>query len=70
MKLRSFAGVDALSITSSPWPGGWKTITWPRSGSENRYQNRDTSTRSPISSVFSIDSDGMRYGFTTNHCTR
>jgi hypothetical protein len=37
-----------------------------RSGSEKRHEMRSTSTRSPMSSVFSIDSEGMRYGLTRN----
>ena len=45
-------------------------MIWPRCGSLNRYQKRATSTRSPTIRVFSIDSDGIRYGLTTNHCTR
>ena len=37
-----------------------------RAGSENRHEMRSTSTRSPIRSVFSMDSEGMRYGLTRN----
>ena len=40
--------------------GGWKTVTWPMSGALKRDPIRFTSTRWPISSVGTIDSDGMR----------
>ena len=46
--------------------GGWKTTMSCRDGSEKRHEMRSTSTRSPISRVSSMDSEGMRYGLTRN----
>src|SRR5688572_16650959 len=46
--------------------GGWKTTMSPTLGSPKREPMRLTSTRWPISSVGTIDSDGIRYGFTRN----
>ena len=53
-------------MSTGPSNGGWKTTMSCRAGSENRHEMRSTSTRSPISSVFSMDSEGMRYGLTRN----
>ena len=55
--------------TSLPWPFGWKTNISPRSGSRNRSRNRAVITRSRPASVGTIDSDGIRYGFTIRSCT-
>src|SRR3954453_377605 len=52
-----------LSSCSAP-PGGWKTTTSPTSGSEKRAPMRLTSTRWPICSVGTIDSEGILYGLT------
>src|SRR3954466_1180262 len=52
-----------MSSCSAP-SGGWKTTTSPTSGSEKRAPMRLTSTRWPISSVGTIDSLGILYGFT------
>src|SRR5215207_11221576 len=58
-------GAPHMSSISAP-VGGWKTTTSPTSGSEKRAPMRLTSTRWPISSVGTIDSDGIRYGLTRN----
>src|SRR3954452_16259615 len=50
-----------MSSCSAP-SGGWKTTTSPTSGSEKRAPMRLTSTRWPIWSVGTIDSDGILYG--------
>ena len=50
-----------MSSSSAP-VGGWKTTTSPTSGSEKRAPMRLTSTRWPICSVGTIDSDGILYG--------
>ena len=54
-----------MSSISAP-VGGWKTTTSPTSGSEKRAPMRLTSTRWPISSVGTIDSDGILYGLIRN----
>src|SRR5215217_1605592 len=77
MKLTSALLADSFRHTwpSGGWPpphwlpcsapvGGWKTTTSPTSGSPKRAPIRLTSTRWPISSVGTIDSDGIRYGLT------
>src|SRR5829696_3489697 len=46
--------------------GGWNTTMSPTWGSLKRAPIRLTSTRWPISSVGTIDSDGIRYGLTRN----
>src|SRR5665647_2625726 len=51
-------------ISTGPSNGGWNTTMSPRSGCEKRQETRSTSTRSPISSVSSMDAEGMRYGLT------
>ena len=53
-------------MSTGPANGGWKTTMSCRDGSENRHEMRSTSTRSPMRSVFSMDSEGMRYGLTRN----
>src|SRR3954447_12349263 len=50
-----------MSSSSAP-VGGWKTTTSATSGSEKRAPMRLTSTRWPIWSVGTIDSDGILYG--------
>src|SRR5215217_42429 len=51
-------------LSCSAPAGGWKTTTSPTSGSPKRAPIRLTRTRWPISSVGTIDSDGIRYGLT------
>src|SRR3954454_9817051 len=58
-------GGSSPHMSSCPAPaGGWKTTTSPTSGSENRAPMRLTSTRWPIWSVGTIDSEGILYGLT------
>src|SRR5215203_3387248 len=61
----SGGGAPHMSSCSAP-VGGWKTTTSPTSGSEKRAPMRLTSTRWPISSVGTIDSDGILYGLIRN----
>src|SRR4051812_49821273 len=51
------------SLRSAP-TGGWETRMSPTSGLEKREPMRVTRTRWPTASVGSIDSLGMRDGFT------
>src|SRR5665648_216643 len=51
-------------MSTEPPTGGWNTTMSPRSGCEKRQEMRSTSTRSPTSSVSSMDAEGMRYGLT------
>src|SRR5215213_7534370 len=57
-------GPPPHSLERSAPAGGWKTTTSPTDGSLKREPMRLTSTRCPICSVGTIDSDGMRYGLT------
>src|SRR3954452_21165995 len=54
------------SLFSSAPTGGGKTTTSPTFGLLNTWPRRLTSTRWPIVSVGTIDSDGIRYGLTRN----
>src|SRR4051795_13671403 len=54
-----------MSSCSAP-SGGWKTTTSPTPRSEKRAPMRLTSTRWPIWSVGTIDSDGILYGLMRN----
>src|SRR4051812_2448267 len=58
-----FGRLEPQVFSSAP-AGGWKTTTSPTSGLVKRSPIRLTSTRWPTWSVGTIDSDGMRYGFT------
>ena len=52
---------------SSAPGGGMKTVMSPSLGSAPMWwEKRSTSSRWPTTSVGSIDSDGMTYGFTAN----
>src|SRR5437764_759967 len=63
-------GSDRLSLL--PWVsnGEVNTTTSPRCGSWSWYETRDTSTRSPTSRVWTIDSDGMKNAWATKVFTR
>src|SRR5215213_1678769 len=60
----SGGGPEPQVLSSSAPAGGWKTTTSPTPGSLKRAPIRLTSTRWPICSVGTIDSDGIRYGLT------
>ncbi len=65
----TLACVVAPCWATSPTPGGWKTMTSPRSGSANQPTKRAASTRSPSSTVVRIDPVGMRYDRAMYCCT-
>jgi hypothetical protein len=59
----SRAGAPHCAGTPSAPAGGWKTMMSPTFGSPpSRVVTRWTSTRSPTSSVGSIEPLGIRYG--------
>jgi hypothetical protein len=61
----STVGAPHVAGTPSAPAGGWNTMIWPTFGSDpSRWPMRCTSTRSPMSSVGSIEPLGMRYGLT------
>ncbi len=62
--------ITRLMKTTCVSRGYLKTAMSPRAGEPKWYMKRATSTRSPGSSVGTMDGDGMRYGLTTKACSR